>query len=377
MPKTDTGDRLKKYTGQVMETALKEGSAALEAGYPGMSTYEKAYLSGLPSLNKYGNAAQYEALKRAGDLYKSYGDAGRYQKTRFGDIERAYGTAGRYDPTQFSRSDYTTGNIQERMSPYEELVSQRATARLKKGYDEARGEREAQAVRAGAFGGSGAAIQEEVARRNYLEQMADMNAQNLQGAYEAAVGLYGKERADAMSAEQMEEASRQFGKQTQLAGLEGIMGARQQTAAQVAAAKEAELAGLQGQSEQVRQQALLAEQRKNMRMADLAALQQGGAYQRDYNLDKRNYGLGIAAQQAAILGGMHGAYSPLPSTGKPNTSTLGNIIGYGTAAIGMGQGISDWWNKAAGGLVDIRGNASYRGGGLADLQPQYYDKYER
>ena len=367
MPKTKTGGTLKKYVRGTLSGAQQAGQQAIKAGLPQLSTYSKNWLSQLPELKQYGDAEQRQALRRAGDLYKDYGQAGKYQKTKFSDIEKLYGKAGQYGPADFTMADYTTKNIQERMSPYEQLVSEQAAKRLKKGYDEARGEREAQAVRAGAFGGSGAAIQEEVARRNYLEQMDEMNARNLQGAYEAAVGLYGKEVADRLSAEQLGEASRQFGKQTQLAGLEGMMGARQQTAAQIAAAKEAEFAGLQGQSESARQQALLAEQKKNMQVTNLAALQQGGQYIQDYNLRQRMYPLDVYARQAAIAGGMSGAYNPLPTTGQPNTSTMQNIIGGVGTAIGIGQGL--------GILRD--GGVVYRGGGLADLEPEYYDSYER
>jgi hypothetical protein len=366
--KTKSGQSINKFVNQTLGGTLKAGQQAIAAGYPDLATYTKQYLSGIPGLKKYGTPEQKQALNRAGQLYKEYADAGRYQKTKFGDIERMYGTAGQYDPAQYSRSDYTTPNIQERMSPYEELVSQRAAARLKKGYDEARGEREAQAVRAGAFGGSGAAIQEEVARRNYLEQMADMNAQNLQSAYESAVNLYGKERADNMSAEQLEEASRQFGKQTQLAGLEGVMAARQQTAGQIAAAKEAELAGLQGQQEAVRQQALLAEQRKNMRITDLNALQQGGQYLQDYNLQQRMYPLDVYARQSGIMGGMSGGYQPNLTTRESDPSTFQNILGGAGAIAGLAQGIGSMFRD--GGMV-------YRGGGLADMEPEYYDRYER
>lgn len=367
--KTKTGQSTAKFISDTLAGTQKAGKQAIAAGYPELSTYTKQYLAGLPGLQKYGTPEQKQALYRTGQLYKKYGDAGRYQKTRFGDIEQQYGQAGQYDPTEYSRSDYTTPNIQERMTPYEELVSQRAAARLKKGYDEARGEREAQAIRAGAFGGSGAAIQEEVARRNYLEQMADMNAQNLQSAYESAVNLYGKERADTMSAEQLEEASRQFGKQTQLAGLEGVMAARQQTAGQRAAAKEAELAGLQGQQEAARQQALLAEQRKNMRIADLAALQQGGQYQQDYNLQQRMYPLDVYAKEASIMGGMAGGYQPSILTRESQPSTFQNVMGGIGAGVGLLQGVAGLF-KRDGGLI-------YRGGGLADLEPEYYDRYER
>lgn len=367
MPKTATGESTKKYYRGTLSGAQKAGQQAIKAGYPKLSTYTKNYLSQLPELKQYGDKEQRQALARTGELYKDYGEAGKYQKTKFKDFERMYGKAGEYDPSEFTMANYKTKNIKERMTPYEKLVSEQAQKRLKKSYDEARGEREAQAARAGAFGGSGAAIQEEVARRGYLEQAAQMNAQNLQNAYDAAVNLYGKEVADRLNAEQLGEASRQFGKQTELAGIEGAMGARQQTAAQVAAAKEAELAGLQGQSESARQQALLAEQKKNMQLTNLAALQQGGQYIQDYNLQQRMYPLDIAARQAAILGGMRGSVNPLPSTGQPNTSTMQNIIGGVGTAIGIGQGL--------GFLRD--GGIVYRGGGLADLEPEYYDSYER
>ena len=366
MPKTQTGESLKKYIRGTLSGAQKAGKQAIQAGYPKLSTYtKKGYLGQIPSLKEYGDPEQRQALRRAGELYKDYGQASKYQKTKFADFEKAYGKAGQYTPAEFTQSDYTTGNIQERMSPYEKLVSEQASKRLKKSYDEARGEREAQAARAGAFGGSGAAIQEEVARRNYLEQEAQMNAQNLQNAYDAAVNLYGREVADRMNSEQLGEASRQFAKQTQLSGIEGAMAARQQTAAQVAAAKEAELAGLQGQQEAVRQQALLAEQKKNMQLTNIGAFQQAGQYQQDYNLARRMYPLDVYARQSAIAGGMAGGYSPLPTTKQQDPSMFQNIM----AGVGAVGGLYNAF-KRDGGLI-------YRGGGLADLEPEYYDQYER
>lgn len=411
MPKTATGEALKKYIKNVLSGSTEAGEAAIEAGYPELSTYTKQYLKQLPRLKNYGDRQQRKALERAGQLYKDYGkageyketdfsgikerykDAAKYDKTKFSDFERKYGEAGKYKTGKFTKADYKTKNIQERMSPYEKLVSEQAQKRLKKGYDEARGEREAQAARAGAFGGSGAAIQEEAARRNYLEQSAQMNAQNLQNAYDAAVNLYGKEVADRLNSEQLTEASRQYGKQTELAGIEGAMAARgmtaeqvaaakqaelagisgmlsaqQQTAAQRAAAKEAEFAGLQGQQESARQQALLAEQRKNMQLTNLAALQQGGQYQQDYNLAQRMYPLDVYARQSAIMGGMSGGYSPLATTKQQDPSLMQNIMGGIGAGIGVLQGVGNLFRD--GGIV-------YRGGGLAELEPEYYDQYER
>lgn len=367
---TATGKSIQKYIKDVLDQSSKAGESAIKAGYPSENAYLKAYYEGVPYLYKYGDAAQREALARMSDMYGAYGEAGDYNKTDFGDIEGMYGAAGEYDPTQYEMADYTTQNIQERMSPYEELVSGRARQRLKKAYDEAGGERAAQAARAGAFGGSGAAIQEEVARRNYLEQMADMDAQNLQSAYEAGVGLYGKELADRLAAQQAGEASRQFAKQTEMSGIEGLMAARQQTAAQEAAAKEAEFAGLQGQAASAQQQAAMAEQQKNMQLANLAAVQQAGKQKDAEQLARQEYALDISGQQANILAPLSGGAI---QTKQGSPSTAQNILGGITAGIGAISGIKNLFRD--GGVVYASGGQVYNSGGLADLYHKYYSRY--
>lgn len=462
--KTKTGKSIQNYIRGVLDQSSKAGEAAITAGYPGESPYTSTYYAGVPYLYEYGDAEQKQALGRMGDLYGAYGRAGGYNRTDFSDLEGRYGQAGQYgpmdygdleseyggissydptkygdieagyratlgyDPREYDRSDYTTQNIQSRMNPHEELVSERARARLKKAYDEARGEREAQAARLGSLGGSGAAIQEEVARRNYLEQMADINAQNLQQAYEAGVGLYGKEMADRLAAGQAEEASRQFGQQSQMAGLEGLMaarnaeeqalefqkklqldvmsgkmtarqaeeasrqfgkqaefsglegmmGAREQTAAQEAAAKEAEFEALRGQGTSAQQQAVLAEQRKNMQLTNLAAVQQAGQQQTAEQLARQEYPLDVSAQQANILAPMGGSAIQT----KQKQPSLGqNILGGIAAGVGIGSGLGIF---REGGLVYANGGVAYlpkrvmqySGGGLADLEPEYYSGYE-
>jgi hypothetical protein len=503
---TSIGKTVEEYTKEQLAEARNAQKAALEAGYPDEALMTQAYYAGIPSLYMYGDPEQMQALQRMGDLYGAYGEAGGYDKTaygdiadlyrraagydrtaygdiadlyrqagiydktQFGDIESRYGAAGAYgpmsyadiearaagaaafDPAQFARSDYTTRNIQERMSPYEELVANRQKARLEKAYQEGRGQRELEAIRAGTFGGSGSAIQEELARRNYMEQLADVNAQSLQGAYESAVGLYGKEFADLMAAQQAEEqsrqfaqqagvqgiesalaarqaaeASRQFGKgaefqslegamaarqaaaaqeaaakeaelqglaglrgtreleaaqtaaakEAELQGLAGLMGTREAEAAQTAAAKEAEFAGLAGQESSTARQAALAEQRKNMQIANLAALQAGGQQQEAYRLAKTMYPLDIATAGANIGATATGnTVAALPSQKPSQPSTWQNILAGATAVGGLAQGLGGLFG-AAGGLVPYGLEYRYRGGGLADLEPQYYDSYER
>jgi hypothetical protein len=380
--KTGYGKDLEAYVQDMLARAKAGAAAAQTAGYPAESSYTQAYYAGIPNLYMYGDPEQLEALQRTQGLYGAYGDAGQYNKTRFDDIGGMYTAAGQYDPAQFDMADYTAQNIQQRMSPYEELVADRQRSRLKKAYDEARGEREAQYARAGAFGGSGQAIQEELARRNYLEQMADMDAQSLQAAFESGSGLYSKEIADRLAAQQAGEASRQFGKQTEFSGLEGLLSTREQEAAQTAAAKEAEFAGLAGQTESTRQQAAMAEQRKNMQLANLGANQAAGQQKEDRRLAELQYPLGIAALQGNVVGSLTGGSSAIPQSTQ-KTSTLQNILGGASAAVGLASGIGDAVGSigslfgAGGGLVPNGLQYRYRGGGLADFEPQYYDMYER
>lgn len=376
--KTGTGKNIASGISSVLTESEKATKAALERGLPEESPLTKQYYSGVRNLGQYGDAAAAEALARTGNLYERYGQAAGYNKTPFEDIAAAYREAGTYDPSKFTMADYTTRNIAERMSPYEKLVSEQATARLKKAYDEARGEREAQAVRAGAFGGSGAAVQEEAARRNYLEQMAQQNAQNLQSAYESAVNLYGKEVADRLNSEQLAEASRQFSKQTELSGIEGIMAARQQEAAQTAAAKEAEFAGLSGMGSSAAQQGSLAADRKRMEASNLAALQEAGAQQQGYQLAKIDRPMDVVQEQANVLAAAQGGATPIQSYKAEKPSTLQQIAAGGAALAGAATGLFG----RDGGLVPYlrhysQGGYVYRGGGLADLEPQYYDTYER
>lgn len=371
MAKTGSGKAIQAYIKDVLDQSSKAGEAAIKAGYPDESAYTKAYMEGIPYLYQYGDPTLNQAVSNMGDVYRGYGQAGDYNKTDFSGIEAQYNRAGQYDPTQYGLSDYTTQNIMSRMTPYEELVSGRAKARLEKAYKEGRGEREAAAVRGGAFGGSGAAVQEELARRNYLEQMADMDAQNLQSAYEAAVGLYGKETADNLAAQQATEASRQFGKQTEMSGIEGALAARQQQAAQEAAAKEAEFAALQGQGTSAQAQAQMGEQQKNMQLTNLAAMQQAGQQQEGTQLARQEYPLNISTQQANLLAPLAGGAIQQ----KPNQpSTLQNILGAAAGVAGLASGFG--FGKADGGLIYRQGGYVYNGGGLADLEPQYYSGYE-
>lgn len=336
--KTDTAKSIENSIKDILARSEAGAKAAIAAGYPPETAYTKAYYSGVPYLYMYGDADQQEAADRMASLYGAYGDAGQYDKTSFADIGAMYGAAGDYDPAQFDMADYTAQNIQQRMNPYEELVANRRKQRLNQAFQEGRGNREAEAIRNQAFGGSGSAIREAMAEREYMQQLADMDAESLYGAFESGAGLYSKEIADRLAAQQAGEASRQFGKQTEFSGIEGLMAARQQDAAQTAAAKEAEFAGLQGQAGSAASQAQMAEQQKNMQLTNLAAMQSAGQQQEERALGQAQYPLGIAQLQGNILGSTQGGIAPIPATTQ-KTSTMQNILGGLSTAAGVVQGL--------------------------------------
>lgn len=367
---TSTGTAVENYIKDVLARSEAGAKAAVAAGYPPESVYTKAYYEGVPSLYMYGDQEQADALQRMRDLYGAYGAAGDYDKTSFADIEGMYGNAGAYDPAQFDMADYTAQNIQQRMNPYEELVASRRKDRLRQAFDENRGAREAEAIRNQAFGGSGSAIREAMAERDYMKQLADMDAESLYGAFESGAGLYSKEIADRLAAQQAGEASRQFGRQTQFSGIEGLMAARQQEAAQTAAAKEAELAALQGQGTSATSQAQMAEQQKNMQLSNLAAMQAAGQQKEERDLAKAQYPLGISTLQGNVLAGLSGSAAPVP-TSTQKTSTMQNILGGLSTAAGVVQGLG-----GVSGIVDgakAIGGLFFRDGGLVPEGRRYAD----
>lgn len=372
---TSTGKSINSYVEDVLGRSEAGAKAAIAAGYPPESAYTNAYYMGVPYLYMYGDEAQAEALGKLDDLYGAYGRAGGYDKTNFSDIEARYGASGAYAPGQFDMANYTTENIKNRMNPYEELVAKRRKERLNQAFAENRGNREAEATRNQAFGGSGTSIREAMAERDYMQQLADMDAESLYGAFESGAGLYSKEIADRLAAQGEYESSRQFGKQTEMSGLEGVMAARQQAAAQNAAAKEAEFAALQGQAGAASGQAQLAEQQKNMQLTNLASMQTAGQQQEERALAQAQYPLGIAQLQGNVLGSLQGSTAQVP-TSTQKTSTTQNILGGLAAGAGIVQGlgglgtIADTVGKffgAGGGLVPSGLERRYSNGGIVGL----------
>lgn len=117
------------------------------------------------------------------------------------------------------------GTSQAFMSPYMQGVVDVGKREAQRQADIARTQRSAQAVKAGAFGGSRQAIMDAEAQRNLAQQMEDIQTKGMQSAFDRAAQQYNAER-DAQLRAAMGLGTlgqQQFGSQMQ--GLQGLMGA--------------------------------------------------------------------------------------------------------------------------------------------------------
>ena len=244
------------------------------------------------------------------------------------------------DPTQFSeysfRPDFqfqqfqfqeperfTGGQVQDYMSPYMQSVVDQQQRQAQLEFERQGSSRAAQAVQAGAFGGSRQAVQEALAEEALGRQMGDIQARGSQAAFEQAAQQFGADRAARMSVDQAraaelariqssaaaEQARVDQARYTELANRESAQAAEFARAGNVEAAEAArvqaarfdDLARRQSAVEQSRQfgasQALAAEQ-----AAVSAAGQMGTMAQGLGSLGQALAGLGERQRAADIQG---------------------------------------------------------------------------
>jgi hypothetical protein len=96
-----------------------------------------------------------------------------------------------FDPMQ----RFTGAAVEEYMSPYMQSVVGRQQQDAIRQFQEQGAGRAAQAVRAGAFGGSRQGVQEGIAERGLLDRLSDIQATGSQQAFEQATQAFGADRA--------------------------------------------------------------------------------------------------------------------------------------------------------------------------------------
>ena len=248
-----------------------------------------------------------------------------------------------YIPSQFQTGSFTQpGAAQSYMSPYYQNVVDIQAREARRQSDIERAKQQAQAVGAGAFGGSRQAIMEAERQRNLGQQIGDIQARGAQAAYEQAQNLYSTEQQRALEAQRQTEASRQYGAGLALQGLQQQLAAAQQ------------LGGL-GQA-QFGQQKDIINALQGIGQQYQALEQQRLTQQYEDFLRQKQYPYQQLAFAKEMIAGVPTQTTQQVYQAPP--SAAAQLAGAGTALYGA----SKLFGSKEGGLM-----SSYAGGGLADL----------
>jgi hypothetical protein len=129
-----------------------------------------------------------------------------------------------YNPTNYQSQSFTGGDMAQRyMSPYVQGVIDIQQREAQRNADIAATQQQAQATKAGAFGGSRDAIMRAEAARNLAIQKGDIQAKGMQDAYSQAMSQFNQEQQQRQQAAQLGEQSRQYGAGLGLQGLQTAM----------------------------------------------------------------------------------------------------------------------------------------------------------
>ena len=116
-----------------------------------------------------------------------------------GQIGEATGLASLAGQRAMDYGQFQTG-VQQYMNPYMQNVVDIERRKAQEAADQQSAMLSGQAAKMGAFGGSGAALQQRALRRDTAQQLSDIQAQGLDRAYQSAVGQYNQGIASGLSA---------------------------------------------------------------------------------------------------------------------------------------------------------------------------------
>jgi hypothetical protein len=282
---------------------------------------------------------QQEAYKRAGSMQTS-----PQLGTATGLIGAATGRAlgMQYDP-------YATGQFGQQasqyMDPYMQNVVNIQQREAQRAADIAGTQRGAQAVGAGAFGGSRQAIMDAEAARNLAMQKGDIQARGLQDAY-------GRGQQQFNTEQQLREQSRQYGAGLGLQGLQAAMTGAGQLGAlgQQEFGQQKDILGLQSQ---------FGGQQQAQEQARINAEAQNFAAQQRYPYQQLEFMSNIL--RGTPMGTVQSMYQAQPTVGS-------QLLGAGTML--GGAYLSGGGGRKEGGIINsyAKGGAvKKKSAGLAEL----------
>jgi len=228
-----------------------------------------------------------------------------------------------FDPTQV----FTGDAVAQYMNPYMQNVVDIQKKQAASDYMIAQNQRNAQALGAGAFGGSRQAVQEAMAERDLLNRTNQIQSEGLANAYTDAQRMFGEDRAAQFAREQAQAG--ELGRMQ--AGQSGENIARDQLGLSALAqsgtmAQQLASLGEQGRANEIQNAQLLETMARSNEARDQAQLDM--AYQ-DF-LRQQQYPMEQLQQLAAMIHGL-----PIQPAGTTTTSTP-----YNPAAQALGMGIS-------------------------------------
>lgn len=260
-----------------------------------------------------------------------------------------------YNPMGAYSQQFGQQQAEQYMSPYMQNVVNVQQAAAQRQADIARTGRNAQAVQAGAFGGSRQAITDAEAARALADQQNAIQAQGLQSAFSQAQQQFNADQAQRMAAQQANIGQQQFGATLGMQGLQtGLQAAGQ--LGQLGQNIYGQQMGInQLQNQYGAQQQALEQAKINQQIQDYATAQQYPMLQLA-NMNALTRGLPMQSATTQI-------YQAPPSVAS-------QLAGLGTAAYGLSQlsgnssgGTGSVAGKAKGGKIKEKKQPA----GLAEL----------
>lgn len=243
-----------------------------------------------------------------------------------------------YDPTQVNVNQLQTGSFTQPgaagayMSPYMQNVVDIEKREAQRAADIAATGRGAQAVKAGAFGGSRQAVMDAEAQRNLAMQMGDIQAKGSQSAYDRAMQQFNAEQQLGLTAQQanqqagleaqkLVEQSRQYGAGFGMQGLQTALTG----AGQLANIGQQQF----GQARDINQlQAQYGAQQQAMQQQGLETAYQDFLNQQRYPYQQLEFMNSIL--RGTPMGTVQSMY-------QPPASAISQLAGLGTAAYGISK----------------------------------------
>jgi hypothetical protein len=247
-----------------------------------------------------------------------------------------------YQAGRFGGGTFGQGAADFYMNPYQQNVTDIGKREAARQSSILGTQQAGQATQAGAFGGSRFGIQQAERERNLGQQMADIQAQGSNAAFQNAQQQFNADQARRLQAQGMGEASRQYGANLGMQGLQtGLQAAS--TLGQLGQTQYGQELGIN----QLQNQYGAQQQQQAQRPLDMA-------YQ-DF-LNQQNYPYKQLGFMSDMIRGLPLGQQSTSSVYEQGPSTAQTLAGLGGAAYGFGK--SGLFGKE-GGLM-----SSYAGGGV-------------